>query len=173
MYGIEFDDFDVAGIKHHGKILYFMRKVSTKGLILYDAANHTFFPSSWVLEFITWYVSGLLTTCRRAPIRWHHIRWRESTSVPCRLLTGVPQGSLLDLPLFFLYACSLGEVLTMVFISLSCWWHSTHYLLFSFQHSCYCMDFNMFGRHLMMHGSSSAKVCCCSSQALCPLVKFL
>lgn len=50
------------------------------------------------------------------------------------------------------------NLLTWVSIPLLCWWHSTHAPLSSLRRSCFCRDLiTMFGRHLVMGGSSSVE----------------
>lgn len=49
---------------------------------------------------------------------------RTSTSAPCILSSGVPQGSELGALRFFLFTCILSEVISShAFIAPLCWWH--------------------------------------------------
>lgn len=98
------------------------------------------------------------------------VTWTRSTSGPCRLSTGVSQGSVLSdssvLPLYPLSRC--GHVPAWPFMLL-CWCHSTHPLLSSLRCSCFRLNCSISFRHLIMDGSSAAEIKCQRDERCVPI----
>ena len=93
----------------------------------FDTVNHQILLSTLEELGISGSALSLLTSYLTD--RSYRVTWRGAVSDPCRLTTGVPQGSVLGPLLFSLYTTSLGSVITSHGFSYHCYADDTQLIL--------------------------------------------